>query len=390
VSLFIAMSLLAADWRYVAPKAGAEMDQPPLRALEMSAEKPEGLAEAATYRGQRRYYSQLRFGSPSSVRVAVVLDESESEAYLYVDRNRDRSIDEQDRLPEKGPLWRFNIDALELEGDVATVHKREVVVRKGRQRGRLSMATVGFLEGAVEIDGKQVRCRRTDEDGNGRFGDPADRLHLDFDGDQSFDPIAERFAVTPIVAMRGRRYALSGDPWRGRLSFTVIEGEGKIALKSPALKRKAEVASVRAGLAGRDGTPAALAQKETLAAPPGDYRMDTLNLLLTEEGQAGWQFTFAYRGGKPPVWRSLRRDDSLAVDPVGELSFIIEPNKSFANVRPGDDVTVQLRLFTTDGLLINEVLRTSEHGPAGAQPMAVVLLTTTDGQHLGEAHSGFA
>ena len=200
----------------------------------------------------------------------------------------------------------------------------------------------------------------------------------------------ERFAVTPIVAMRGRRYALSGDPWRGRLSFTVIEGEGKIALRAPVLKRKAEVASVRAGLAGRDGTPAALAQNETLAAPPGDYRMDTLNLLLTEEGEAGWQFTFAYRGGKQPVWRSLRRDDSLAVDPVGELSFIIEPNESYANVRAGDDVTVQLRLFTADGLLINEVLRTSDSGPAGAQPMAVVSLTTTDGQHFGEAHSGFA
>jgi hypothetical protein len=390
MSLLIAASLLTADWRYIAPKAGADMEHSPLRALEMSAEKPEGLTESANYRGKRRSYSQLRFGSPSSVRVAVVLDESDGETNLYVDRNRDRTIDEQDRRPEKGPVWRFHLDALEVEGDAATVHQREVVVRKGRQRGRLSMATVGYLEGAVEIDGKQVRCRRTDEDANGRFGDPADRLHFDFDGDRAFDPIAERFTVAPIVAMRGRRYAFSGDPWRGRLSFIAIEGEGKIALKPPTLKRKAEVASIRAGLAGRDGTPAALAQQESLAAPPGDYRMDTLNLLLTEAGQFGWQYTFAYRGGKPPVWRSVRRDDSLAVDPVGELSFSIEPNETYAGVRAGDEMTVQLRLFTGDGLLINEILRTSDSGPAGAQPTAVVSLTTTDGRLLGEAHSGFA
>jgi len=391
VSLFILALTLGQSWKYVAPAEGTAMDHPPLHALEMAAQRPEGVAEAAAYRGVRRWYTQLRFGSPASVRVTVVLDErADGKADLYVDRNRDRAIDDQDRLPGDGPLWRFALEAHELVGDAATLHKREVVVRKGRQRGRLSMATAGYLEGTVDLDGKIVRCRRTDEDGNGRFADPADRLLLDLDGDGAFDALAERFAVAPILTLRGRRYAVHGDEWRGRLSFTAIEGEGTIALRTPPLNREASVTSLRVGMAGRDGTPAALAHGEKLQAPPGDYRMDTLNVLLAEAKQAGWQYTFAYRGGKPPIWRSLQRNDTLTVDPVGKLSFSIEADEARLTVRPGDDVSVQLRLFTGDGLLVNEVLRTADAGAVGSQPAARVTLQTTDGRILGETQSGFA
>jgi hypothetical protein len=383
--------LFAQDWQYVAPKPGAEMEHSPFRALETSREKPEGLTEAATYRGKRRYYSQLRFGSPSSVRIAVVLDEGDGEAFLYVDRNRDRAIDEQDRLAAPGPLWRFKLDAHEQEGDAATIHKREVVVRKGRQPGRMSLAAVGYLEGKVELDGQSLVCRRTDEDGNGRFGDPDDRFHLDLDRNGSFDALTERFAVMPITNLVGRRYAVGGDPWKGRLNFTAIEGEGKLALRSPTLKERGKLVSVRAGLAGRDGTPAALAKGDAVAAPPGEFRMDTLNLVLAGAAdEPMWQYTFSYRGGKPHVWRALRRDETLTLDPVGALAFSLEVSESSSTVRPGADVSAQLRLFTADGLLINEVLRATETGPYGSQPSARVTLQTTDGRILGEAHSGFA
>jgi len=390
ITVFLA-TLIAQDWRYVAPKPGAEMEYPPLRALETSREKPEGLTDAANHRGKRRYYSQLRFGSPSSVRVAVVLDESDGESFLYVDRNRDRAIDEPDLLPGKGPLWRFKLDALEQDGDVATVHKREVVVRKGRQPGRLSLATAGYLEGTVELEGKAFACRRTDEDGNGRFSDADDRFHIDFDRNGSFDALTERFAVTPICNLAGKRFAVNGDPWKGRLSFTAIEGEGKLALRLPTLKEPAKLVSVRAGLAGRDGTPASLANGDALAVPPGEFRMDTLNLVLARDAERpAWQYTFSYRGGKSPVWRTLRRDETSAIDPVGALAFSIEAGESSMSVHPGEEVSVQLRLFTADGLLINEVLRTTETGPYGSQPSALVTLQTTDGRILGEAHSGFA
>ena len=64
-------------------------------------EKPEDLIEKAAYRGDpaRRRYAQVRFGSAGSIRVTVVLDEvGPGEADLYVDAERNRRIDDHDRV----------------------------------------------------------------------------------------------------------------------------------------------------------------------------------------------------------------------------------------------------------------------------------------------------
>src|SRR5215470_17298582 len=81
------------EWRAVEPAPGAAFEHPPLRALGLSAVRPEDVTEAIAYRGKRRRYTQLRFGSPSSIRVTVVLDEvGPGEADLYVDAARNRKL----------------------------------------------------------------------------------------------------------------------------------------------------------------------------------------------------------------------------------------------------------------------------------------------------------
>src|SRR5262245_43628525 len=94
-----ATSTLAADekqpptWQYVVPKPGEPFEHPPLRALALSDQRPEDLKEEVTYRGKKRRYGQIRYGSPSSVRVAVVVDEiAPGEVDLYVDAKRSRII----------------------------------------------------------------------------------------------------------------------------------------------------------------------------------------------------------------------------------------------------------------------------------------------------------
>lgn len=62
------------EWRFVLPQTGSEHEYPPLRAIPLASEKPDDLKEKAEYRGASRRYAQLRYGSPSAARLAIVLD----------------------------------------------------------------------------------------------------------------------------------------------------------------------------------------------------------------------------------------------------------------------------------------------------------------------------
>jgi hypothetical protein len=86
-------------WRFVLPAPGDPFEHPPFRAPVLSREKPEDVGEKVSYRGTSRRYAQLRFGNPGSIRVTVVLDEvGPGDIDLFVDANRDRKIDDRDRV----------------------------------------------------------------------------------------------------------------------------------------------------------------------------------------------------------------------------------------------------------------------------------------------------
>ena len=92
------------EWRFVLPAPGDPFEHAPFRALVLTREKPEDLIEKVVYRGDpaRRRYAQIRFGSPGSIRVTVVLDEvGPGEADLYVDADRNRRIDDRDRVARR-------------------------------------------------------------------------------------------------------------------------------------------------------------------------------------------------------------------------------------------------------------------------------------------------
>ena len=126
-----AKSAGAEAWRFVLPAPGDPFEHPPFRALVLSREKPEDVSEKVNYRGSSRRYAQLRFGSPGSIRVTVVLDEvGPGDVDLFVDANRDRKIDDRDRVAgTKGSsgreqLWRLPLDVAMVEGDVTKTIRR--------------------------------------------------------------------------------------------------------------------------------------------------------------------------------------------------------------------------------------------------------------------------
>jgi hypothetical protein len=419
----------ADEWRYVLPEPGAEHEYPPLRAIPLSNDKPEDVKEHVEYRGASRRYAQLRYGSPSAPRVAIVVDQvAPGEVDIYVDTNRDRTIAADERATGEGRLWRVPLDVQYARGDEFDVFPRRLIFRLGSTGRTLSYAAAGYLEGKLRVDAALpdkvapalrdgnsavaegdrqspprsvgATVRRMDGDANGFFTDPQDRLWIDLNGDGRWDAVDEQFLYSPILTLGGQRYSVRSDERGNRLSLAKLEGTGIIQLavhQKPApdssepgvLGRVSEIAVT---LVGRDGSAVGLRGASAEASVPiGDYRVNAVAVTLDDAaGAARWNFVFSdNQSGDAKRWHQLKKDDRLSIDPLEKFDFAAGPWQISGTCRPGDDLTFQPKLFTVDGLLINTCYRgTHDTGRDGT--CASIKLTASDGTLLSTAQSGFA
>jgi hypothetical protein len=388
---------VAGEWRYVLPTPGDPFEHPPLRALALSRERPDDVKEMVRYRGKRQRYAQLRYGSPGSVRITVVLDEAgPGDVDLYVDADRNRRIEAKDLVAVKDRTWRLPMGVAIVEGEVTNLTPRAAVFRLGATGLTFSFAAAGYLEGTVKVAGREHAARRLDGDGNGFLTDAQDRLWIDLDDDGQWDASREQFLFSTILPIGEARYALRSDELGRRLSIETLEGAGtaKLALKRP--PGAAKVAEVNATLIGRDGSAVGLVGEGTEATVPvGEYRVGTLTVTLDDpEGGPRWSFVFSDMEGKPDrTWYKVEKGGLIEIDPIGTLELLagVDPTEAAKAHRGGDDVPLQPKLYTGGGLLICTCFRGSPTTPGGHDgPGAEIKLTSTDGLTLTAARSGFA
>ncbi|HZW31240.1 MAG TPA: hypothetical protein VFF52_11065 [Isosphaeraceae bacterium] len=383
-----------AAWRYVVPAPGDAFESPPLRALGLASEKPEDLVVKVAFRGSRQRYAQLRYGSPSSVRVTVVLDEiGPGAADLYVDANRNRRIEATDRVDGANRTWRLPLDLAIVEGETTGYERRACVFRLGATGITFSHAAAGYLEGQVEFAGRRHAVRRVDGDGNGLFTDRDDRLWIDLNDDGRWDPSSEQFLFASILAIGDARYAVRSDPYGRRLSVDPLEGSGTVRLALANRQGLPAAVELTATLIGRDGSAVGLTGEGAQATVPiGEYRLGTVTCAF-EDAQGGprWSFVFSDIGRRgAPRWYKVEPGGMATIDPIGTLEFRTGA-EGMGLPRPGEDLKVQPQLFTGDGLLIVTCYRGRQANPAGDSGAgATIALTTTDGRTLAAAHSGFA
>jgi hypothetical protein len=379
------------DWHYVLPPAGDPFEHPPFRALALSDEKPPDVVEDVAYRGKHHRYAQLRFGSPSSVRVTVVVDEvGPGEVDLYVDARRKRRIAAADRVDGKDFVWRLPLDAAYVKGEQTEKVRRAAVFRYGQVGRTLAFAAAGYLEGTALVGGKAVRARRVDGDANGFFTDPQDRLWLDLDGDGRFEPMSEQFLYAPVLAVGGSRYAVRTDEHGSWLSLEPLHGTGTVRLAARPSDRKSRVREVSATLVGRDGSAVSLGGTTPAAVvPAGEYRLAAVAVALDDPaGGPRWTFIFSDQGRRgPPLWHSVAKDDTLILDPIGSLELRTGLGK-VGTVKSGGDLEFQPQLFTEDGLLIVSCARGTPASPAGEESFAESVLAGKNNR-VGSARSGF-
>jgi hypothetical protein len=396
--LALAVSLLLAvagqdapTWRYVVPPAGAMHEYPPLRTLLLSDQKPEDVREAVTFRGHRRRYAQIRYGSPRATRVLVVLDEiSPTEVDLYVDANRNRVIEANEKVTGQGGSWHVPVEVALADGGEAPT--RTLIFRYGRITRSLSYATCGYLEAKVRLGDRQVSVRRMDGDANGYFSDPRDRICFDLSGAGNWDPLTEEFLYGPTLNLVGTRYLMQSDQLGTRLTLSKLEGTGTAKLEfAGALAGQVEDASVM--LLSRDGLISTLrgaAGEE--AVPVGEYRVAALFLTLKDPGGGeSWNFVFTGDGGDPKLqhWYRIAKGQTALIDPVGVLDFGVSVRGEGRGFKAGETLSIQAHLYTGDKLLINTAYRGSTQ-PTHMFDGASYALCSAAGTTLATSRSGFS
>ena len=207
------------------------MEHPPLRELSLSEKKPPDLKESAHYRGSKQRYAEFRFGTVGSTLVTVVLDSvSAEQTDVYVDLNRNRVIEDNERLAGPGPKYRVPLSVEIPKGHETERFPRTVVFRLGRSGRSISYATAGYVEGTLRFQGRDVPIRRVDANGDGGMADPLDLLWVNWKRDGNWNPFTDRLPVTPIVQVENQRYVVRSD-WLGqRLSLEKLEGSGETAI----------------------------------------------------------------------------------------------------------------------------------------------------------------
>ncbi len=403
-------------WRYVLPAPGDPFDHAPFRALVLTREKPEELVEHAAYRGEksRRRYARIRFGSPSSIRVSIVLDETaKGEVDLYADADRNLRIDDRDRVTAAaGPtdrnarVWRLPLDVAVVENETVRTVPRAVVFRLGASGQTLGYATAGYLEGTVAVraheDAKDKRkqsrvlaARRVDGDGNGFLADMQDRLFIDSNGDGRFDPGVEQFLFSTVLNLEGARFIVRSDELGNRLAIDPLEGTGtlRLALKGNGPSPPPKALEMHATAIGRDGSVFALSGGDPAIVPAGEYRLGNLTVSL-EHAKSGEAWTFVFSDGLwsgAPRWYKVEKDAAVTIDPVGKPRFELVRFDTNATGRPGEDVVVRPALYTGDGLLIIVGYCGKPVSPATQEVLAAqVNLLSHDGRTMATAHSGFS
>jgi hypothetical protein len=411
-----AVSASQPGWRYVLPAPGDPFDHAPFRALVLTREKPEELVERAAYRGEksRRRYARIRYGSASSIRVSIVLDETANgEVDLYADADRNLRIDDRDRVVAlAGPtdrnarVWRLPLDVAVVENETVRTVPRAVVFRLGASGQTLGYATAGYLEGTVVVraheDAKDKRkqsrvlaARRVDGDGNGFMADMQDRLFIDSNGDGRFDPGVEQFLFSTVLNLEGARYIVRSDELGNRLAIDPLEGTGtlRLGLQGNGPLPRAKVLETHATAIGRDGSVFALSGGEPAIVPAGEYRLGNLTVSL-EHAKSGEAWTFVFSDGLwsgAPRWYKVAKDAAVTIDPVGKPRFELVRFDNNATGRPGEDVVVRPALYTGDGLLIIVGYCGKPVSPATQEVLAAqVNLLNHDGRTMATAHSGFS
>jgi hypothetical protein len=385
---------VSGEWTY---QADIDALRPIARTIGVTEDRPQDIVEKSKYRGTVRRYAQLRYGSENSRRVVIVIDELAEDGYdFYVDFDRDRTITADELVAGDGRSRTFDLAAEIIHEDQPEQDDRRVRVRLSVTRTRISVATLGCVEGYVpwaSSEGSTISLcvRRVDGNANGLFADARDRVLLDLDQNQQWDPVDEQFPCLPVQTIANERYAVRSDRLGHRFTLSRITGVGQLRVVLASLPASARISAFEAMAFAEDGSAYSLKQpNDPLSVPTGRYTLGSVSMTIDAGEREPWHFVFSRANVEDDDWVSIEPGQQISLKAVGKPSFVLN-TKSDA-VRPGDSLTVNPRLYTEDGLLINLSSRGRQMGSFASERYhnRCTVRLSAEGKTLSAATSGFA
>jgi RNA polymerase sigma factor (sigma-70 family) len=381
------------SWRYVVPAVGAAFANLPPRPLVLNDRKPSDLKESVSYRGRRQRYAQLIYGTGRTAVVSIVVDEAApNDVDLYIDADRTGKITAKDRVAGDNLMWRVRLQAVVPEGIVLRQYPRTVFFQYGRESQTLSVATCGYWEGQVVLNGKPVTVRRVDGDANGLLADPQDRICVDVKRDATWNPADTEFRFAPILRLGEQGFAVCADEFGKQFRLAPLQGTGTLRLALPQALKPDQVEEIQVRLQSREGVMVALRNLDAaVTVPSGDYRVRSLRLTLKDpKGGLAWGYLFSDKECKDFRWHRLDPGATLTIDPIGHLDFIAAIGGK-REARAGELLGVSPALYTGDGLLIERAYRGGfQSWPSDSGCAGQITLVGQGSRVLDSARTGFS
>jgi hypothetical protein len=262
---------------------------------------------------------------------------------------------------------------------------RTVLLRK-RGEG-VAWAVRGYTTGTVTVGGKSVGAVLTDGDADGCFdGAGADRVWLDLDGDGKFDPLTEQFPLGNAIAAGGT--ALLVRPRADGLGAEARERPSETGTLRVVIPRlpKSEVVELSANYVSEFGELVVVkAADKPLALPVGKYRVDSVQLALSDVDGKVWRYAFSSgnRAHDIEIAKGKETIHRLLDGPKVTVSFA-----DARGVGAGDSVVVQADVVA-GGLYMTGCSVGTKFADYGREVLAEIKLTEPGSVTLDRCESGF-
>ena len=411
--------LLVAQLTYFVPPLETPLRSPTPMALRLSDAPLKDVRLGVALSGSEQRFARLRYGEADSVRITAVTDVAEAgEATLYLDLNRDLAISEDERIlpiDEGARAWEVSLSAIvrDAQGHPAA-EPRRLRFQLNESGSILSAATLGWLEGEAVVGERTLSVRRRDLDLNGFFGDPADQLWIDRDGNGEWAPFGELYSSASFLTLpeaEGRvRYAVRSSRAGHQLLLSEASEVGTIEIGlhsnpgtssepdtngAPGEMRR-DVESIQALFVGRDGSVVSVTKHaHPTEVPTGEYRLSLLNIELASDvsSEAPWTFLFtdAFRPAESS-WHRIDAGTALSMDPLRTaLSLELDIPDELTAIAGGEAFRTQSYLYIgADRLLIRNAYRGDKSWSVRAQLSATVTLFGQADAPLATYSAGFS
>lgn len=360
------------------------------RRLALQSQVPPDLEVSVTHAKESARFAEWVYGTPDSPRVAVaIIPSDDGKTRIFVDRNRDRRIEERDLTTHVGDVFFSKLDAQQVDGDDLIDYSRDVAIRIRSGSKYVEVATLTKPNHSVadseNEDGKPLKVQQVDVDANGQFADGRDLIQIDVNRDGKFNAFLETFPFRPVMKISGKRLFVKADRFGRRMNFESATKTGKLKVSATGNSGTDKIQDLSLSLTGDDGSVYTVTGRDkSVDLPVGQYIASVLYVTLQPEGDNAWTFTFS-ADGKRRKKINVRDGKETVFDPIGQLSLDVKVEK---RDRKTGQLSIQPRLFTESGLLINLCEQDGVSSWSGSR--CQIEVTDANDNPVGQSSSGFA